>query len=224
MKKVKEAQSKLPPLQVSSKGTLQEWMKDFEEVDPGHRHMSHLLGVYPLNLITPKDTALFQAAKKTLERRLSNGGGHTGWSKAWIVSLYARLLEPEKAIDNLNDLLRKSTLNNLFDNHPPFQIDGNFGGTAAMAEMLVQSQNGEIELLPALPAQWPEGSVSGLRARGACTLNIAWKNGLLKKATLQSDRGGYYKVKYRQQIIQFQLKPGETFELQKVLKVLGAFK
>jgi alpha-L-fucosidase 2 len=221
---VKEAQKKLPPLQIAANGTLQEWLKDFEEVEPGHRHMSHLLGLYPLNLITPKDTLFFNAAKKTLQRRLSSGGGHTGWSKAWIVSLYARLLEPEKAVDNLNELIRKSTLPNLFDTHPPFQIDGNFGGAAAIAEMLLQSQNGEIELLPALPAQWPEGSVSGLRARGACTVNISWKDGNLTRATLQSDKGGYFRVRYRQQIIQFQLKPGETIELQDILKVLSGRK
>jgi alpha-L-fucosidase 2 len=224
VKKVKEAQKLLPPLQIAANGTLQEWLKDFEEVEPGHRHMSHLLGVYPLNLISPRDTLLFKAAKKTLERRLANGGGHTGWSKAWIVSLYARLLEPEKAIDNLNELIRKSTLPNLFDTHPPFQIDGNFGGAAAIAEMLLQSQNGEIHLLPALPAQWPDGSVKGLRARGACTVDISWKNGNLTRGTLQSDKGGYYKVKYRQQIIQFQLKPGEAIELQDILKVLAGNK
>jgi alpha-L-fucosidase 2 len=221
---VKEAQKKLPPLQVAANGTLQEWLKDYEEVEPGHRHMSHLLGLYPLNLITPKDTLFFNAAKKTLQRRLSSGGGHTGWSKAWIVSLYARLLEPEKAVDNLNELIRKSTLPNLFDTHPPFQIDGNFGGAAAIAEMLLQSQNGEIHLLPALPAQWPDGSVKGLRARGACTVDISWKNGNLTRGTLQSDKGGYYKVKYRQQIIQFQLKPGETIELQDILRVLSGNK
>ncbi len=209
LQKVNDVQSKLPPLQVGANGTLQEWIKDFDEVDPGHRHMSHLLGLYPLNLITPKDTVVFEAARKALERRLANGGGHVGWSKAWIVSLYARLLEPEKAEDNLNELLRKSTLPNLFDNYPPFQIDANFGGAAAIAEMLLQSQNGEIDLLPALPDEWKDGSIHGLRARGACTLNVDWKNGKLTKVTIQSDNGGTYTIRYKEKNIQIQLGQGE---------------
>lgn len=211
--KVLSAQKKLPPLQVSSLGTLQEWIKDFEEVEPGHRHMSHLLGVYPLHLITPQEPVFFEAAKKTLERRLANGGGHTGWSKAWIIGLYARLLEPEKAVDNLNDLLRKSTLDNLFDTHPPFQIDGNFGGTAAIAEMLLQSQNDGIDILPALPAQWPDGAMHGLRARGACTVNIDWKNGQLIKASIHSDRAGRINVRYKGKVKNIQMGAGRTVEL-----------
>jgi alpha-L-fucosidase 2 len=195
--KVNAARKQLPPLKIAANGTIQEWIQDFEEVDPGHRHMSHLLGLYPLNLISPKDPVFFDAARKTIERRLSNGGGHTGWSKAWIISLYARLLEPEKAMDNLNDLLRKSTLDNLFDTHPPFQIDGNFGGAAAIAEMLLQSQGGEINLLPALPAQWPEGYIHGLRARGACTVNMDWKDEQLVKVSIHSDKGGYYTIRYK---------------------------
>ena len=164
-------------MKISALGTIQEWIEDFEETELGHRHISHLLGLYPLDLISPKNPAIFEAAKKTLERRLSNGGGHTGWSKAWIVSLYARLFEPEKALENLNGLFKKSTLNTLFDTHPPLQIDGNFGAAAAIAEMIMQSQNNEINLLPALPKAWSEGSMHGLRARGACTENIDWTNG-----------------------------------------------
>lgn len=211
--KVKVVQKQLPPLKVAANGTIQEWIRDFEEVDPGHRHMSHLLGLYPLNLISPKDTVFFTAAKNTLERRLSNGGGHTGWSKAWIVNLYARLLEPEKAIDNLNDLLRKSTLDNLFDTHPPFQIDGNFGGAAAIAEMLLQSQNEGIDLLPALPAQWPEGSMHGLRARGACTVDIDWKEGKLTKVSIRSDKGGTFVVRYKGTVKLIKLTAGRSITM-----------
>ncbi|MCE1197371.1 MAG: glycoside hydrolase family 95 protein, partial [Marinilabiliales bacterium] len=164
---------------------------------------------------TPKEPVYFEAAKKTLARRLANGGGHTGWSKAWIVGLYARLLESEKAMENLNDLLRKSTLPNLFDTHPPFQIDGNFGGSAAMAEMLLQSENGEILLLPALPNQWKEGSFTGLRAKGAVTVNAAWKEGKLTSALLKSDKGGSFTVRYGAATRHLSLKPGVAVRMDK---------
>ena len=211
--KVITAQKKLPPMKISALGTIQEWIEDFEETELGHRHISHLLGLYPLDLISPKNPAIFEAAKKTLERRLSNGGGHTGWSKAWIVSLYARLFEPEKALENLNGLFKKSTLNNLFDTHPPFQIDGNFGAAAAIAEMIMQSQNNEINLLPALPRAWNEGSMHGLRARGACTVNIDWSNGELKKATIQSSKGGTYTIRYKELTKTVTLKPNQTITI-----------
>lgn len=207
------AQKKLPPIKISTTGAIQEWIEDFEETELGHRHISHLLGLYPLDLISQKNPAIFEAAKKTLERRLSNGGGHTGWSKAWIVGLYARLLEPEKALENLNELFKKSTLNNLFDTHPPFQIDGNFGAAAAIAEMILQSQNNEINLLPALPKAWSEGSMHGLRARGACTVNIDWANGELTKATIQSSKGGKFNIRYKGLTKTLVLKANETITL-----------
>ncbi len=218
VQKVKAAQKLLPPMKVAANGTLQEWIEDFEEVQPGHRHMSHLLGLYPLNLISPKEPIFFEAARKSLERRLATGGGHTGWSKAWIISLYARLLDGNKALENLNGLLAKSTLPNLFDTHPPFQIDGNFGGTAAIAEMLLQSQNNELHLLPALPQQWQDGSMHGLRARGACTIDLDWKEGKLVKAIVYSDKGGVFQIRYKDTIKKLKIAPGKSITLNPELK------
>lgn len=213
IQKVKEAQSKLPPVKLTSLGTIQEWIRDYEEVEPGHRHMSHLLGLYPLAQITPATPELFEAAGKTIERRLSQGGGHTGWSRAWIINFYARLFDGNKAYDHILSLLKKSTLPNLFDSHPPFQIDGNFGGTAGIAEMLVQSHQGFIELLPALPDAWNEGSVNGLVARGAFTVGMNWKEGRLVSAKIISGRGGPCKVKYGSKMIELQTIAGEEYEI-----------
>ena len=143
---------------------------------------------------------LFEACRKTIEHRLANGGGHTGWSRAWIINFYARLKDGEKAGENVQALLAKSTLPNLFDTHPPFQIDGNFGGTAGIAEMLLQSQDGYIELLPALPASWKNGTIAGLRARGGFELSMTWKDGELKTYTVKSIAGTSYRIKYKGQL------------------------
>lgn len=211
---IKEAVSRFVPTQIGKHGQIMEWAEDYEEAEPGHRHISHLYGLHPSEQITmDKTPELAKAASVTLERRLARGGGHTGWSRAWIMNHYAKLWDGEKAYSNLKQLLGKSTLPNLFDNHPPFQIDGNFGGTAAIAEMLVQSTAERILLLPALPKAWKDGSVSGLRLKGGLETSIVWREGILEKCTLKSDFKTKTRVVYSDKIVEIEMEQGETQDI-----------
>lgn len=188
---VQATKSRLPPMQISPAGYLQEWATDYAEVEPGHRHTSHLWALHPGNAITPTQTPqLAEACGVVLRRRAEHGGGHTGWSRAWLLNLHARLLEADECSRHLDLLLSRSTLSNLLDSHPPFQIDGNFGGGAGIIEMLVQSHEpGVIRILPACPGDWT-GSIRGVRARGGFELQFNFENGrVVGGVTIISERG-----------------------------------
>lgn len=190
---VQEIRATLPKIfqpRIGEDGRLMEWRKPFGEQQPGHRHISHVVGAFPGNQINlDEDPEMRDAVLKSLEGRLDNGGAKTGWSRAWMIGMFARLSDGARAYENLYAILRRSTLDNLWDTAPPYMIDGNFGSTAAIAEMLLHSHNHEIKLLPALPAlpdQWPEGFVKGLRARADYTVDIQWKDGELVEATIHA--------------------------------------
>jgi alpha-L-fucosidase 2 len=227
--KLSSLRSRLAPAQIGKAGQLQEWLEDWDMEAPErqHRHVSHLYGLFPSNQITPQETpGLFAAAKRTLELR---GDVGTGWSLAWKINLWARLLDGDHAYLLLQKALTPVDSKdvayagaggvhpNLFDAHPPFQIDGNFGATSGMTEMLLQSHTAEIHLLPALPKAWPTGSVTGLRARGGFEVDIAWEENELSGVTIKSTWGTDCKLRYKQEVITLRLQPGESVHLDEKL-------
>jgi alpha-L-fucosidase 2 len=239
--------AQIAPNQIGQYGQLQEWMEDKDDPKNQHRHMSHLWGVYPGSEITPYGTPdLFKAARQSL---IFRGDAATGWSMGWKLNLWARFLDGDHAYRILQNLVTPASdkgpgtpskaglFANLFDAHPPFQIDGNFGATAGITEMLLQSddpygtatsmtaaQSGSgaafVSLLPALPTALPAGQVSGLRARGGLEISIAWKNGKLTKASMSAKESGMVKVRYAGREAEIQVKPGRIYELGPDLKVL----
>ncbi len=208
------ALDKLPATKIGADGTIQEWYEDYEDAEPGHRHISHLFALYPSGQITEATPDLFEAARKTLEKRLDEGGGQTGWSRAWVINFYARLFKGDACNFHITELLRNQVSPNLFDLHPPhtFQIDGNLGATAGIAEMLIQShEDGTIRLLPALPSDWPDGHIEGIRARGNFRVDIYWKDGDLYSATIVAMKGGKTRIVYRETSVELDLEESESF-------------
>lgn len=228
LQELEAASRRLPAYKIGKHGQLQEWARDFDEAEPGHRHVSHLYGLYPGGQIHEGTPDWLKASRVTLERRLAHGGGHTGWSCAWLINLYARLKDGGEAHRFVRTMLSRSTYPNLFDAHPPFQIDGDFGGTAAIAEMLLQSHRDGLELLPALPSAWKTGVVSGLRARGGYTVELRWSGGRLEQAAVTASRDTVCRIRQtsgelqvsgadgrllgRGTSVSFDAKAGETYQ------------
>jgi alpha-L-fucosidase 2 len=202
-----------PGFQLGSDGRILEWDREYEELEPGHRHMSHLYGFHPGDQISlSKTPKLFEAVRKTLDYRLENGGAGTGWSRAWLINCAARLMDGAMAQEHIELLFQKSIFPNLFDAHPPFQIDGNFGYTAGVAESLVQShETGILRLLPALPTHWSNGKIKGLKARGNINVDMEWNNNRLQKIQLLAERNTQKELIYLKQRIKVNLKAGVPF-------------
>ena len=218
--RLKELKGQFPPFKIGEDGTLQEWIKDYEEADPGHRHLSHLLGLYPFSLITPQQPELYSAAEKAVERRVSHGAASGwGWSTAHVASAYARLGKGDEAFHYIHELLTDNR-DNLFNGTNPFEFDSNFGGTSGIAEMLLQSNlqdergNYIVHLLPALPSTWPDGEVKGLKARGGFEVDMTWKEGELTTAKIKSSKDGVLKLKYRDETFSYEVEAGELISFQ----------
>jgi alpha-L-fucosidase 2 len=221
---VEAARCRLPQVRIGTHGQILEWAEDHEEAEPGHRHVSHLFALHPGGTIDPIATPeLAAAARITLDRRLAAGGGGTGWSRAWTINFCCRLLDGEGAHQHLRHLLAHATLPNLFDDHPPFQIDGNFGACAGIVEMLVQSHRPvgggfEVHLLPALPSAWPTGSARGLRVRGGGRIDVAWDNGRLSSAALYALGGSVWDLRLAGRVHRVIMPPNGCLALEKCLK------
>jgi len=194
--------------QIGSWGQLQEWMIDRDKPSDKHRHLSHMIAVHPGRQISPVTTPKFaEAAKLSMNAR---GDGATGWSKAWKINIWARLHDGDRAYKLLGEFLKGNVYPNLWGFHPPFQIDGNFGYASGLCEMLMQSHMGVVHLLPALPAAWPDGKVTGMKARGGFVVDMEWKDGELTEVKIESLKGAPLKVRYGDKVIDVKLKKGET--------------
>lgn len=213
--KISLTMERLVPTKIGSKGQILEWPYEYEEAEPGHRHISHLYGLHPSEqILMDKTKELAEAAKVTLKERLSYGGGHTGWSRAWIINLYARLWDPEAAYHNIEMLLGKSTLSNMFDNHPPFQIDGNFGGTAGILELFLQSTMERVVLLPALPSALHSGSISGICIKGGGEVSLEWRDMKLVSCIVTAKCDLNTKFIYKDKLMEVSMTKGEVKKLE----------
>ena len=213
-KRIKKQLKKLRPGFVIGKdGRILEWDREYREVEPGHRHMSHLYGFHPGNQVSiDKNPEIFNAVKKTIDYRIMNGSGHTGWSRAWLINISARLLDSEMAYENIEKLVKSSLYDNLFDSHPPFQIDGNFGFTSGINEMLIQShEEVGIRILPSLPKKWSDGKIEGIVTQGNIKFDIEWKNNKLYKISILSPKNKKIKAIHNDKILTFDLKKNQIY-------------
>lgn len=214
LNKIRKQREQLRPgFVLGNDGRILEWDREYKELEPGHRHMSHIYGFHPGTSITKEKTPdMFEAVRRTLDFRLANGGAGTGWSRAWLINCSARLLDGDMAHDHIQFLFKKSILPNLFDSHPPFQIDGNFGYTAGVAEMLIQSHEDDlIRILPALPEAWENGFVQGLKTRGGLVVDIYWKDNQLEKAVIKPEHSGGFRLAYRDKTEKIFLMKGRDY-------------